>query len=76
MTPAQISIGWITTLSGQNGLPTIIAIPGASSDSRVKENSVTIRLDKEDMDELDEILKGFVTAGTRYPAAHKALEAE
>jgi pyridoxine 4-dehydrogenase len=71
-----VSIGWITTLSGQNGLPTIIPIPGASSGSRVKQNSKNVTLTKEEMDEIEEILKQFVVTGERYPEAIKHLTAE
>ncbi|GAQ06130.1 hypothetical protein ALT_3451 [Aspergillus lentulus] len=33
--PAQIALGWILTLSGRPGMPTIIPIPGGSTSSKV-----------------------------------------
>ncbi|PKX99486.1 Aldo/keto reductase [Aspergillus novofumigatus IBT 16806] len=35
---AQIALGWILTLSGRPGLPTIIPIPGGSTSSKVTQD--------------------------------------
>jgi pyridoxine 4-dehydrogenase len=53
----QVAIGWIAALSGKerNGkkLPTIIPIPGAASETRVTENLHMVKLDDNDMEELE-----------------------
>jgi pyridoxine 4-dehydrogenase len=73
-TPGQIGIAWIQALSGSDGMPIIIPIPGASTDKRVKENSAAndVKLTSEDMEELEGILKAFVPSGGRYPENHGA----
>jgi pyridoxine 4-dehydrogenase len=65
-TAAQVGIGWIRTLSGKNGLPVIIPIPGASSEGRVRENSAHVTLTSGEMAEIDGILKEYSPKGNRY----------
>ena len=72
-TPAQIAVSWVRTLSGRNGLPTIIPIPGATTAERVEENSKHIPLTEEDMAELDEILKKIEIIGERYPGGKNSF---
>jgi pyridoxine 4-dehydrogenase len=67
-TPAQVGLAWIRTLSGQNGLPVLIPIPGASSEGRVRENSANITLTSGEMAEIQSILKEFAPKGGRYMA--------
>lgn len=67
-TAAQIAIGWIVTLSGRPGMPTIIPIPGTSKLERIAENSKVVKLTDEEMTEIEGMLGGFQTSGTRYPA--------
>lgn len=67
-TPGQVSIAWVLSKSGAPGMPTIIPIPGSSSESRAQENSKQVKLSEQEVTELDEIVKQFVPAGTRYPA--------
>ena len=54
-------------------MPEIIPIPGASTVERVKENSVEISLNEDEMKEIDSILASFEVKGARYPTAHMGL---
>ena len=68
-TAAQVGIAWIKGCSGKDGLPVMIPIPGATSESRVKENSADITLTSSEMAEIQDILKTFTVVGGRYGAA-------
>jgi pyridoxine 4-dehydrogenase len=72
-TVGQVALGWVLAMSNRNGLPTIIPIPGSTTEERVKENAHPAKLDEEDLAKLDEILKRFETKGTRYPEAGMAM---
>lgn len=65
-TPAQLAISWVRNLSGKNGNPVVIPIPGATSEERVAENAKEIALNDQDIAEIDSILKSFNVAGERY----------
>lgn len=67
-TAAQLSLGWLRTLSKRDGMPEIIPIPGATTVDRVLENSVELNLTKEEMKEIDSILARFEVSGDRYHA--------
>ena len=67
-TVGQLAIGWVRTLSKRPGMPEIIPIPGAATVKRVKENSVEIVLDDDEMQEIDSILANFEVKGQRYDA--------
>jgi pyridoxine 4-dehydrogenase len=66
VTPAQVALAWIRTMSGRNDLPQIVPIPGATVESRVLENSKELFLAEEEMEELEEILSKFEVQGARY----------
>ncbi|PSN67484.1 pyridoxal reductase [Corynespora cassiicola Philippines] len=66
-TPAQLALGWLTSLQRRPGMPTIIPIPGATTVARVEENSVVVDLTDEEMAEIDGILAKFQVKGERYP---------
>ncbi|SPJ90360.1 probable pyridoxine 4-dehydrogenase [Fusarium torulosum] len=66
-TPAQLALGWVTSLQRRPGLPTIIPIPGGTTAAKVYENSKQIDLTDEEMDALDATLAKFEVAGGRYP---------
>jgi pyridoxine 4-dehydrogenase len=68
-----VGIAWITGNSGKDGLPILIPIPGATSESRVKENSANITLTESENAEIREILKTFTAVGDRYMAAASHL---
>lgn len=67
-TPAQLALGWVTSLQRRPGMPVIIPIPGATTKERVEENSVVVELTDEEMAEIDATLAKFEVVGERYPA--------
>lgn len=67
VTPAQLAVNWTRALSKKPGNPEIIPIPGSSTEKRVLENSKDVELSEADLNEIDDILKGFTTVGDRYP---------
>jgi len=71
--PSQIAIAWVRAHSGRNGLPTIIPIPGASTEARVEENSKDVTLTDEEVAEIDGILSNFTAVGGRYGGHAAAL---
>jgi pyridoxine 4-dehydrogenase len=66
VTPAQVALAWIRTLSGRDGFPIIIPIPGATMEARVLDNSRDLRLTDDEMAAVDQILAGFRPKGERY----------
>lgn len=66
ITPAQLALEWIRKQSGQNGMPVLIPIPGATTVERVNENCKVVGVDEGVMSELEEVLKGFSVSGGRY----------
>lgn len=71
--PGQIAVAWVLKQSGSKGMPVLIPIPGASSEGRVKENSVKVDLSDADMKEIDGILKSATVHGSRYGGPQAAL---
>ncbi|KAF2858971.1 Aldo/keto reductase [Piedraia hortae CBS 480.64] len=65
-TPGQVGISWILAQSGRNGNPVFIPIPGATTPERVAENSKTVHLDQNDMEQIDQILASVDIQGGRY----------
>jgi pyridoxine 4-dehydrogenase len=63
-TPAQLALAWVKSLSGKDGNPVIVPIPGAVSAARVKENCEDIKLSARDEKEIDEILASFKGGGS------------
>ena len=66
VTIAQIAIGWVRALSGRNGVPIIIHIPGATTEERVLENGKEADLTEEELEEIGKILKENEVIGERY----------
>lgn len=66
-TPGQLAIAWVRKHSQRPGLPTVIPIPGATTAARVKENATLIDISEEEFSKINDIVKGFETAGKRYP---------
>jgi pyridoxine 4-dehydrogenase len=66
-TPAQLAIGWVKAYSGTKGHPTIIPLPGATTVSRVEENTKDVHVTAEELKELDEILATKPVEGPRMP---------
>ena len=73
VTKAQVAIGWVRTLSGRNGLPVIIPIPGATTEERVLENGRDTILTDGEMKEIDAILQENKIVGDRYDGPLNAL---
>lgn len=73
VTKAQIAIGWVRALSGRNGMPTIIPIPGATTEERVLENGKEVDLTEGEMDELAKVVKENKVIGARYGGQVAAL---
>jgi pyridoxine 4-dehydrogenase len=66
-TPAQLAIGWTKSLSNMPGMPLIIPIPGATVDSRVRENSEEHLLTPDELSLIQTTLAKFTVVGARYP---------
>ncbi|KAH8878786.1 pyridoxal reductase [Thozetella sp. PMI_491] len=66
-TPAQLALGWLTSLQRRPGMPVIIPIPGATTKARVEENSAVVELDDHEMADIDVTLVKFKVVGKRYP---------
>jgi pyridoxine 4-dehydrogenase len=66
-TPAQFAINWTKSLSKIPGMPLVIPLPGATLDTRVRENSKDFELTDVEMSAVDAILAKFTVAGSRYP---------
>jgi pyridoxine 4-dehydrogenase len=69
LTPAQLAIAWTKQQSRKNGNPEIIPIPGATTASRVEENSKEVTLSSDELAEIDKVLGSFEVQGSRYPEA-------
>jgi pyridoxine 4-dehydrogenase len=66
---AQLAIAWVKQQSRKNGNPEVIPIPGATSVSRVDENSKAIQLSPAELSQIDQVLSSFEVTGERYPEA-------
>ncbi|KAF7505808.1 hypothetical protein GJ744_000383 [Endocarpon pusillum] len=73
VTIPQLAIGWVRTLSGRNGMPIIVPIPGATTEERVLENGKEVDLTDEEMDEIEKILKENEIQGARSSGPVAAL---
>lgn len=66
-TPAQLAISWTKSLAKKPGMPVIIPIPGATLDTRVRENGQEVDLTAAELSEIDQIMAKFEIVGARYP---------
>ncbi|MCJ1403590.1 Pyridoxine 4-dehydrogenase [Xylographa trunciseda] len=66
--PSQLALAWVRQLSERPGMPTIIPIPGATTEARVTENLGMVRLSDSDMKEIDTVLESVIIEGHRYPS--------
>lgn len=66
VTPAQLALGWLLSISNRDGNPEIVPIPGATTEARVTENSKEVLLSGEDLTAIEGILKSFPVVGERY----------
>ncbi|KAG6013941.1 hypothetical protein E4U54_006099 [Claviceps lovelessii] len=66
-TPGQLAIAWVRKHSNRPGLPTIVPIPGATAESRVRENALLVQLTEDEFDRVNDMIRSFETMGNRYP---------
>jgi pyridoxine 4-dehydrogenase len=64
---AQLAINWVSSLSNKSHMPLVIPIPGATTESRVRENGQTLELTGAELAAIDEVLSKFTIVGGRYP---------
>ncbi|BEJ16190.1 hypothetical protein CspHIS471_0507950 [Cutaneotrichosporon sp. HIS471] len=69
LSTAQLAIAWVCATG-----PYVVPIPGSKNPHRARENTeaANIKLSKEEMAEIDEIMRQFPPVGGRYPEAHSA----
>ncbi|KAH8648434.1 NADP-dependent oxidoreductase domain-containing protein [Xylariales sp. PMI_506] len=68
--PGQLALAWVRSIAGRPGMPsTVIPIPGATSEARVRENarSGEIELTPEELVAINSVLAKFPVVGRRYP---------
>ncbi|KAL1715314.1 NADP-dependent oxidoreductase domain-containing protein [Schizophyllum commune] len=65
---AQVALAWVVAQSAKPGMPTIIPIPGSKSVEKIKENSTLVELTREEVSEIDTMLREFKPKGERFPA--------
>ena len=66
LTPAQLALSWIITVSGSSGNPQVVPIPGGTNSQRQLSNFQSQKLPQKVFDDLSTFLKSFKTAGYRY----------
>ena len=71
--PGQVGLSWVEAQSGKPGMPTIIPIPGATTEERIRENMVDVDISESELKEIDELIKGVTIVGDRYNQHMKAL---
>lgn len=64
---SQVALAWVRYHSGKPGFPEILPIPGATTSSRVEENTKTVDLTEAEFKELNKAVEKFEVVGTRYP---------
>lgn len=65
-TPAQVALAWVRSYSGKEGFPTIIPIPGSTTEERTIENGKEVTLSDEELKKIEEIMKKTQVLGGRY----------
>ena len=68
--PAQVAIAWSRHWSNKPGKPTIIPIPGSTTEQRALENGQLITLSEQELSEIEDIRKNTAVVGPRYPDNH------
>ena len=71
--PGQVGIAWVKAQSGKKGMPTVIPIPGATTEERIAENMVDVSLSESEEKEIDELIKSVTIKGGRYNEHMNAL---
>ncbi|KAH8820183.1 putative pyridoxal reductase [Xylogone sp. PMI_703] len=70
---AQLALAWIRSMSGKDGNPIFIPIPGSGSESRILENTKEIELTAEELSELNHIISEFEVTGERYSGKQQTV---
>ena len=63
----QIALAWVKYHSGKPGFPEILPIPGATTSSRIEENTMNVALTDIEYKALNKAVAKFKIVGTRYP---------
>ncbi|KAL8819509.1 MAG: hypothetical protein Q9223_002073 [Gallowayella weberi] len=66
-TAAQVALGWVRAWSGREGCGQVLPIPGATTEERVRENAVDVRLSGKEWEQVDEVRHQAKVVGGRYP---------
>ena len=66
-TPAQVAIAWTKSWSQKKRMPTIIPIPGSTTQARAAENGKAVSLNARELEELETMRKTAAVVGARYP---------
>jgi pyridoxine 4-dehydrogenase len=69
-TMPQVAIAWITAQTKKMNNP-VIPIPGCTTVARVEENLTQVSLNKQDFDELSQMVEKMTVHGDRYPEPFK-----
>ena len=64
---AQVAIAWVRSFSGREGFPTVIPIPGSTTQARATENSNVPELTQDEFQEIEQIRQRNSISGARYP---------
>lgn len=64
---SQVALAWVRHHGGKPGFPEILPIPGATTSSRVKENTKIVDLTEAEYEELNRAVEKYEIVGTRYP---------
>jgi aryl-alcohol dehydrogenase-like predicted oxidoreductase len=69
VTATQLALAWVMARSGQDGVPTIVPIPGTKRVAYLEENAAAadVELTAEDLQALDEAAPRGAAVGDRYP---------
>ena len=71
--PGQIGLAWVKAQGKKAGMPTIIPIPGATTEERIEENMVDVGLSEGDLREIDALIARVPISGDRYNQQMAAL---
>jgi pyridoxine 4-dehydrogenase len=71
--PGQIGLAWVKAQGRKPSMPTIIPIPGATTEERIEENMVDVSLNEEDLREIDALIASVPISGDRYNQHMSAL---
>ena len=67
-TTAQVALNWVAGLGNHKEMPTAIPIPSSTTVARVGENTQVVKLNEQDLKEIDAALKSIEIKGDRYYA--------